>query len=176
MSRPIETASIKVNSIGVMPEINQEDNNTILEEYHLKLGHGTADNMSFLLSKKYKWAGMHKDIHEYVKKCIICLKCGEERVNTKNNIVITTRPNEMWEVDVVGYFKESQRGFKFILVAIDHYSKWVETKAIKSKDMNSVINAIKEIIIEKHGIPERTYSDNGLEFANTTAEKLAKDY
>ena len=47
LSRPIETASIKVNSIGVMPEINQEDKNTILEEYHLKLGHGTAANMSF---------------------------------------------------------------------------------------------------------------------------------
>ena len=82
----------------------------------------------------------------------------------------------MWEVDLAGYFESSQRGYKYILVVIDHYSKWIETKAIKSKDMHTVMNAIKEIIIEKHGTPEKIYSDNGLEFNNAITEKLASDY
>ena len=150
--------------------------NLILNQYHLALGHGTVANMTFSISKKYKWPKMHDDIKRHYQNCLTCLKSGEEIINTKNNVINTTRPHEMWEIDIIGYFRESQRGYKFILVAIDHYSKWVETKAIKTKDMKTVIEAIKELIIEKHGIPEKIYTDNGLEFNNSLAQEFTAEF
>jgi hypothetical protein len=57
-------------------------------------------------------------------------------------------------------------------VAIDHHSKWIETRELKSKNMHSVAEAIEKIVISKHGVPERILSDNGLEFVNAVISAL----
>ena len=70
--------------------------------------------------------------------------------------------------------RESDRGHSFfILVCVDHFSKWVETKFLNSKNSKEVTQALKEIIIDKHGIPEKIYTDCGLEFLNADARELA---
>ena len=69
-----------------------------------------------------------------------------------------------------------KRKSKFILVAIDHYTKWIETAIISSKDANSTAKLIKELIIEKHGVPNRILSYYGLEFNNSVIRELATKY
>lgn len=79
----------------------------------------------------------------------------------------------MWEVDLVGKIHE-EGGGKYIFVAVDHYTKWVETKVLDQKKATGIYNAIKELIIDKHGIHCRILSDNGLEFKNKEIELLKK--
>ena len=51
----------------------------------------------------------------------------------------------------------------------------METKKLKTKSATEILMAIKELIIEKHGIPNSILSDNGLEFKNEQVTKLCKD-
>ncbi|KAI5179354.1 hypothetical protein PAEPH01_2618 [Pancytospora epiphaga] len=63
-----------------------------------------------------------------------------------------------------------------MLLAIDHYFKWVEAIPLAPKDSHSVAKAIEEIIIKKHGIPERILPDQGLEFKNLYTAELSSKY
>lgn len=155
---------------------SREEIKSILEEYHIKSGHGSANSMKFLLRRKYKWSNMYADIDEYVAKCVICLKSGEKIAQTKNNVVSTSRPNELWEIDLIGRVMDKYGNNFYILVGIDHYTKWVETHLLKNKTGEEVAKVIEEKILKRHGIPERILTDNGCEFRNQSIEKLKAKY
>lgn len=47
---------------------------------------------------------------------------------------------------------------------------------ISNKTASAIVEAIRRLIIEKHGIPDRIITYNGLEFANKEVDKLAKEF
>ncbi|KAF9760593.1 Retrovirus-related Pol polyprotein from transposon [Nosema granulosis] len=160
---------------SIIKEISEETKGKILKEYHISSGHGSVNTMKFLLKKNYTWEGMFKDIEKYVSNCSICLKSGLKKRNTKNRVIISQHINDLWEIDLIGRIPDGNSN-KFIIVAIDHYSKWVETKVISTKTGQDIAKAIEELIIQKHGIPKRILTDCGLEFKNKNISDLQDKY
>lgn len=122
-------------------EPRDEEKSKILEEYHLRLGHPLSNVLIEAINKRYKWQNMYKDINGWCKNCTICKKFGGPEINTKNKIIETIKENELWEIDLVGRLDDKVTN-KFIFVGIDHYSKWIETKIIKTKTANEIIQTI----------------------------------
>jgi hypothetical protein len=91
------------------------------------------------------------------------LKSGLKICNARNKVLSTSKFNKLWVMDLIGRIP-TLGGNYFILMAQDHYSKWIETKVLSNKEGETVIKAIEEIIIAKHGVPLRILSDCGLEF------------
>jgi hypothetical protein len=79
------------------------------------------------------------------------------------------------DLDLIGRIPDGKGSNKFIFIANYHYSKWVETKILNSKSSKEVSEAINELIIKKHGIPETLLSDCGLEFKNNVASGIEKE-
>jgi hypothetical protein len=158
---------------AIITDFSEEQKNKILLAYHLETGHGSANNMKFLIKGKYFWPGIYQDIDKLTSECQICLKSGFKIRNTRNRVLVTSRFNELWEVDLIGRIPHLG-GNCFILVAQDHYSKWVETKVLGNKEGETVTKAIEEIIIGKHGVPIRILSDCGLEFKNRHVSNLVQ--
>lgn len=119
---------------------------------------------------------LYSEIDRYVENCVICKKGKPQGINTKNRVIIPKRPNEAWEIDLIGRMTIHDGKNKFILVAVDHYSKWVEACIINHKTGKEVAQAIKTLIIHKHGTPEGLLIDSGLEFLNSNMEELCKEY
>jgi len=68
----------------------------------------------------------------------------------------------MWALNFMGVINPpSSEGHKFILVAIEYYTKWVEAIPLKIVIQKHVINFIKEYIICKFGIAQMLIMDNG---------------
>lgn len=99
LSRPPD--QLRVISRTVKDKIEEQDKKQILKEYHIESGHGSTNNMKFLLKSKYHWEGIYKDIEEYVRSCEVCQQGGNHKINTKNRIIKTSRPNELWELDTI---------------------------------------------------------------------------
>nr|GEY86792.1 reverse transcriptase domain-containing protein [Tanacetum cinerariifolium] len=72
-------------------------------------------------------------------------------------------------IDFMGPFSSSQ-GNKYILVAIDYLSKWVEAKALPTNDARVVVKFLKSLFA-RFGTPRAIISDHGTHFYN---EKFAK--
>ncbi|KAF9763833.1 Pol polyprotein [Nosema granulosis] len=155
--------SIAKTVARIVSELSCETKARILKEYLLLSGHGSSNTMKFLLKGRCTWDGIYKEIDALIDSCTTCLKSGRKIVNTKNRVILKKKQNELWEVDLIvripGYNINS-----FILVAINHYSKWIETKTLSNKSGDKVAKGIEEIIIKKHGTPEGILSDCGLEF------------
>ena len=62
-----------------------------------------------------------------------------------------------------GFYKN--RGYKYVLVCIDGYSKYLMTRKLKSKSATEVTHAMKDII-QTYGAPKHICADRGTEFTN----------
>jgi hypothetical protein len=173
LSRPLETKII--NKIHAT-DLDHVQKNNILKHYHKISGHGTASNMKFLLKGKHYWKNIYEDIENMVEKCLICNLAGYSLKNTKNRVVVAKFPNQLWELDLIGRIQDKSKNNSYIFIAIDHYTKWIETRKIYDKSANTINLAIEELILKKHGIPSTILTDNGLEFNNEHSRTLAQKY
>lgn len=175
-SRPSELRA-SINQIRVQ-QFSSEDKKSILREYHLASGHGSVNTMNFLLKEHYNWNNITRDIEDFVKTCPTCLKAGEELVNTKNRPIESEYPNEIWEIDLIGRIPIhlNQKDNRYIVVAIDHYTKWTEARIIQKKTSEEIVRVIQDLIIDKHGTPTKVISDCGLEFTNDQVKKFAASF
>ncbi|GKC52707.1 reverse transcriptase domain-containing protein [Tanacetum coccineum] len=73
------------------------------------------------------------------------------------------------DIDFMGPFPSS-RGNKYILVAVDYLSKWVEAKALPTNDARVVVKFLKSLFA-RFGTPRAIISDRGTHFCN---DKFAK--
>jgi len=69
----------------------------------------------------------------------------------------------------------SSKGHKFILVAVDYFTKWVEAIPLKAVDQNDVINFIEEYIVFRFGIPETITTDQGKMFTGQKISQYAQN-
>ena len=68
----------------------------------------------------------------------------------------------------------STLGNRYILVAVDHFTRWTEAKATTDKSASSIAQFIVEDIIFKHGAPAIIQSDNGTEFNNEVVQNMCQ--
>ena len=82
---------------------------------------------------------------------------------------------DVWGIDFMGPFPPSGLN-KYILVAVDYVSKWVEAVALPRNDAGVVLNFLKRNIITRFGAPRTIISDGGSHFCNRQFEKLMMKY
>jgi hypothetical protein len=70
---------------------------------------------------------------------------------------------------------ETKSGNRYILVAIDHYSKWCEARAVADHSAKTASRFLEDDIICKYGVPRFILTDNGGEWA-AEFEMMCKDY
>ncbi|GKF06188.1 reverse transcriptase domain-containing protein, partial [Tanacetum coccineum] len=81
---------------------------------------------------------------------------------------------DVWGIDFMGPFPSSQ-GNKYILVAVDYLSKWVEAKALPTNDARVVVKFLK-YLFARFGTPRAIISDRGTHFCNDQFDKVMLKY
>ncbi|GKC62738.1 reverse transcriptase domain-containing protein [Tanacetum coccineum] len=80
----------------------------------------------------------------------------------------------VWGIDFMGPFPSS-RGNRYILVAVDYVSKWVEAKALPTNDARVVVKFLKQLF-SRFGTPRAIISDRGTHFCNDQFSNVLKKY
>nr|GEW46423.1 reverse transcriptase domain-containing protein [Tanacetum cinerariifolium] len=81
---------------------------------------------------------------------------------------------DVWGIDFMGPFPSSRRN-KYILVAVDYLSKWVEAKALPTNDARVVFKFLKNLFAI-FGTPCAIISDRGTHFCNDQFAKVMLKY
>ncbi|XP_060195160.1 uncharacterized protein LOC132624391 [Lycium barbarum] len=84
-----------------------------------------------LLRAGYCWNTMEKDSQNFVRRCIECQTYASAIHQPAEPLhsVITSWPFMKWGLDIIGPFPEAKGKVKFLHVATDYFSKWVEAGA-----------------------------------------------
>ena len=68
---------------------------------------------------------------------------------------------DQWGMDIVGTFPMATAQRRFLLVAVDYFSKWVEAEPLARITEDAVIKFLWKNIICRFGIPHKLVYDNG---------------
>ena len=81
------------------------------------------------------------------------------------NPIIKPWPFRGWGIGLIGQiFPPTSKGHKFILVATDYFTKWVEAIPLKTVTSKNMIDFVREHIVYRFGIPETITTDQGTMF------------
>jgi len=120
---------------------------------------------------------MFKEAQEFVLKCDSCHRKGNisKRNEMPQNPILEVELFDVWGIDFIGPFPSSY-GNKYILVAVDYVSKWIEATASPTNDAKVVLKLFKTIIFSRFGVPRVVISDGGKHFINKVFENLLKKH
>nr|GEW05946.1 reverse transcriptase domain-containing protein [Tanacetum cinerariifolium] len=128
----------------------------ILKAYHngpIGGHHGLNYIAKKVFDSGFYWLTIYRDAHDLVKSCDACHRQGK----------ISQRPFP------------SSRGNKYILVAVDYLSKWVEVKVLSTNNVRVVCKILKSLIA-RFGTPRAIISDRGTHFCNDQFAKVILKY
>ncbi|GJZ17016.1 reverse transcriptase domain-containing protein [Tanacetum coccineum] len=103
------------------------------------------------------------------------------RTDPSGDIMVPTTPlRKSLILDFIGQLFTKMpmtwsHGNKYILVAIDYLSKWVETKALPTNDARVVVKFLKSLFA-RFGTPRAIISDRGTHFCNDQFVKVMLKY
>nr|GEU89397.1 reverse transcriptase domain-containing protein [Tanacetum cinerariifolium] len=97
--------------------------------------HGPNYTAKKVFDSRLYWPTIYRDAQDLVKTCDICQRQGKisQRDEMPQNSIQVCEIFDVWGIDFIGPFSSS-RGNKYILVAVDYLSKWVEAKALPTND------------------------------------------
>jgi hypothetical protein len=72
----------------------------------------------------------------------------------------------------MGPLPVSPQANKFLVVATNYLTKWVEVRSLKTSKKHEVVRFVYERIVTRFGILFEMVSNNGLQFINEAIEKL----
>ena len=111
---------------------------------------------------------MQEDAVELVKKCDKCQRFGNvQRLPAEKLMTIASPwPFAQWGIDIVGSLPQDKGQVKFLLVAIDYFTKWVEAEALAIITEARIRSFVWKNIICRFGIPRTIILNNGRQFDN----------
>ncbi len=155
------------------------DNNTQMDkeiiEAHCLCGHGCVNVTYLFLKENYSNVPPIRRVKEVIRNCVTCLKRNK---NKKFEITPITRnlPFQMIRIDTMGPLPKTKNGNRFILLATDYATNWIEGRAVRNKTTNSVARFIIEEVISRHGPPGEIRSDLGTEYNSKVIKEIAQKW
>nr|GEZ17133.1 reverse transcriptase domain-containing protein [Tanacetum cinerariifolium] len=106
----------------------------------------------------------------------IIRRCGEisQRDEMPQNSIQVCEIFDLWGIDFMGPFLSS-KGNKYILIAVDYLSKWVEAKALPTNDARVIVKILKSLF-SRFGTPKAIISDRGTHFCNDQFSRVMSKY
>ena len=122
---------------------------------------------------------MESDCCAHVRKCHKC-QAYADNVNVLPhplNVMSAPWPFSMWGIDVIGAIEpKASNAHRFILVAIDYFTKWVEAASYTNVTRNVVVRFIKKELICRYGLPRKIITDNGTNLNSKMMQEMCEDF
>nr|GEZ52462.1 reverse transcriptase domain-containing protein [Tanacetum cinerariifolium] len=177
--RPIHNASkTMTDAESRLENLHQNvlDPKEINESFLLETPNMVSTRARKVFDSGFYWPTIYRDAQNLVKNYDVCQRQGKisQRDEMPQNSIQVCKIFHIWGINFMGPFPSS-RGNKYILVAVDYLSKWVEAKALPTNDSRVVCKFLKNLFA-RFGAPRAIISDRGTHFCNDQFIKVMQKY
>src|SRR6266498_2834059 len=96
--------------------------------------------------------------------------------NNQKRTIPLTDIFERWGIDIVGLLPITREGNRYIVVAMDYFSRWPEARPLKAANADMVAIFLYEEIICRFKALRILQSDRGTHFVNEVIQRLTKRF
>ncbi|GAU24659.1 hypothetical protein TSUD_322670 [Trifolium subterraneum] len=116
----------------------------------------------------YYWPTMQNDARNHVLKCDKCQRHGDMHLAPAKELktLISPWPFAWWGMDILGPFPTAARQVKYLIVAVDYFTKWIEAETLAKISASNILRFFKRDVLARFGIPQVVVTDNGTQFTN----------
>ena len=150
------------------------DRGELVRKMHEQSGHWGVRRTCALLLHSFWWRGVKEDVANTVKHCTAC-----DRVKAS----FTSQPPELnplpigglfyrWGVDLCGPFTETDGGNRYVMVCVEHFSKFIVLIPLPSKTAEDTAFAFRQHILGVYGACAEVCTDQGGEWKGAFATLL----
>jgi transposase InsO family protein len=159
----------------ILPVVPVELREKAVQLYHdtPRAGHYAARRTYLAMKRSVWWKNMECDVKDYVNRCVICqyykLKTGKAPHMPRT---IPVQPFYLVSIDLVGPLKTTAKGFKYIMVVQDAFSKWIEMIPLRDAKASTVAEMFMNQIVVRYGPPMKILTDRGSQFTSNLFQKM----
>ena len=129
---------------------------------------GARELAGKVLRQGYYWPIILRDVTDLVRRCKIFQEHAKiSRLPSELLTSITSPwPFQQWGLDILGPLPIGKGQCKFIIVAVDYFTKWAEAEPLVTITEQKIRNFVWRAIICRFDIPRALVPNNGKQFDN----------
>jgi ribonuclease HI len=149
--------------------LSRTEGQELMKEIHASLC-GSHIGSRPLLGKVFKqgfyWPKAASDATDLVQKCENCQRCArdQKQPSSLTRLIQPTWPLQRWGLDLLGPLPPAQGNLKYVVVAVEYFSKWIEAKPLATITSTTVQKFFWQNIVCRFGVPKAITVDNGIQF------------
>jgi exodeoxyribonuclease III len=138
-------------------------------------GHDGMKRTKLRVREKFYWPKYQADVSAWVRGCLFCQKRKHPRPHCHGltHPMLASRPWELVAFDLVGPLPETEKhGYKYLLTAIDIFSRYPFAIPVTNKSIKTVVDALHKYLITVFGPPRLLLSDREKSFVAAVVKGL----
>ena len=150
---------------------------TVLIYYHelpFTAHQGVSRTVEFI-RRKYWWETLRNDVTDFIKRRDACAKrkTGHRVTAPLGDALVAREFLDVVSLDVVGPLPVTERGNKFLLTFVDHFTRFREAIPIAKQDTNTTA---REFVmkITQFGVPKKFLTARGANFTSALIKEMCK--
>ena len=139
-------------------------------------GHLGYDKTTFKCRQRFFWYGMASHIKRYVSICPVCEQSSRKvshGIAPLGTLICGYRFERIY-LDIVGPLPLSSQGHRYILVAIDGFTRWAQAFPLRSMTAEEVASVFVVGWVSLFGVPHSVHTDQGTQFTSTVFREMCR--
>jgi hypothetical protein len=124
--------------------------------------------------QRYYWVHARNDIGRWCQMCDICAASRGPQTRHRGQMhqYNVGAPFERIAIDGAAPFPWSDRGNRYLLIAMDYFTKWPEVYAIPNQEASTVAEVLVNNFFCRFRIPRELHSDEGRNFESRLLQEV----
>jgi uncharacterized C2H2 Zn-finger protein len=139
-------------------------------------GHFGISNTLGKIKEKFYWPKLRNDVQTWCAQCDMCAarKGPTRKIKAPLTTYVVGLPMERVAVDMLGPLPVSDSGNKYILIAMDYFTKWPEAYPLPNQEAETVAKVLVDQFVCRFGAPAELHSDQGRNFESQVFAEMCK--